>query len=121
MPNGLQTLVGERGLKLSGGERQRLAIARMLARQPKIMIFDEATSALDLATEKKIQQCLREVSANTTTIIIAHRLSTIQHADNIIVLDNGQIAEQGTHAQLIQKNGMYSRLLAKQKDEKNKV
>jgi ATP-binding cassette subfamily B protein len=113
LPAGIDTVIGERGLKLSGGERQRLAIARLLARDPKIMIFDEATSALDLITEKKIQQCLFEVSAGLTTIIIAHRLSTIRHADNIIVLDNGEIAEQGTHEELLSKNGVYAKLLAK--------
>jgi ABC-type transport system involved in Fe-S cluster assembly fused permease/ATPase subunit len=114
LPNGLDTIVGERGLKLSGGERQRVAIARMLARKPKIMVFDEATSALDLETERQIQQALMQASKNVTTLIIAHRLSTIQHADNIIVLDKGHIAEQGTHDQLLKKNGLYSKLLSKQ-------
>jgi ABC-type transport system involved in Fe-S cluster assembly fused permease/ATPase subunit len=114
LPNGLDTIVGERGLKLSGGERQRVAIARMLARKPKIMVFDEATSALDLETERQIHQALIQVSKNVTTLIIAHRLSTIQHADNIIVLDKGHIAEQGTHDQLLKKNGLYSKLLSKQ-------
>lgn len=120
LPHGLQTRVGERGLKLSGGERQRLAIARLLARQPKIMVFDEATSALDLITEKKIQRCLLEASKDVTTLIIAHRLSTIKHADNILVLDNGKLAEQGTHQALLRKKGLYSRLLAKQKSQKGK-
>ncbi|MBT4962750.1 MAG: ABC transporter ATP-binding protein/permease [Francisellaceae bacterium] len=114
LPDGLQTAIGERGLKLSGGERQRLSIARLLSRKPKIMVFDEATSALDLETERKIQKCLLEVSKGVTTIIIAHRLSTIKHADNIIVLDNGKIAEQGTHQQLLKRNGVYARLLAMQ-------
>lgn len=114
LPKGLDTLVGERGVKLSGGERQRLAIARMLARNPKVMVFDEATSALDLETERQVQEALREASKNTTTLIIAHRLSTIQYADNIIVLDKGRIAEQGTHTQLLNKNGLYAKLLAKQ-------
>ena len=114
LPEGLDTIIGERGLKLSGGERQRVAIARMLARKPKIMVFDEATSALDLETERQVQRCLLDVSKKTTTIIIAHRLSTIRHADNIIVLDKGYIAEQGTHNQLLTKNGLYSKLLAKQ-------
>jgi ATP-binding cassette subfamily B protein len=114
LPDGLQTAIGERGLKLSGGERQRLSIARLLARKPKIMVFDEATSALDLETERKIQKFLLEVSKGITTIIIAHRLSTIKHADNIIVLDDGKIAEQGTHQELLEKKGVYARLLAMQ-------
>lgn len=114
LPNKLNTIIGERGLKLSGGERQRVSIARMLARKPKIMVFDEATSALDLNTEKEIQQCLNNIAKNNTTIIIAHRLSTIRHADNIIVLENGNIVEQGTHEALLTKNGAYSKLLSKQ-------
>ncbi len=114
LPKGLETMVGERGLKLSGGERQRMAIARMLARKPKIFIFDEATSALDLKTENQIQHCLNALSKNITTIIIAHRLSTVRHADNIIVLDKGHIAEQGTHDILLEKNGLYCKLLSKQ-------
>lgn len=114
LPNKLNTIIGERGLKLSGGERQRVSIARMLARKPKIMVFDEATSALDLNTEKEIQQCLNNIAKNNTTIIIAHRLSTIRHADNIIVLENGNIVEQGTHEALLTKNGAYSKLLSQQ-------
>lgn len=117
LPKGLDTIVGERGLKLSGGERQRVAIARMLARKPKIMVFDEATSALDLETERQIQHALNQASQNFTTIIIAHRLSTIQHADNIIVLSKGSIAEQGTHEQLLNKNDLYSKLLSQQNIE----
>jgi ABC-type transport system involved in Fe-S cluster assembly fused permease/ATPase subunit len=115
LPKGLQTMVGERGLKLSGGERQRLAIARLLARQPKIMVFDEATSALDVVTERKIQDCVMKVSKPGSCIIIAHRLSTIKHADTIIVLDQGRIAEQGSHQHLLQAKGLYYRLLLKQK------
>lgn len=114
LPDKLNTVVGERGLKLSGGERQRVAIARMLVRRPKIMILDEATSALDLKTEKEIQDCLIQISQKVTTIIIAHRLSTIQHADNIIVLDDGIIAEQGTHDDLIARQGIYYKLHTKQ-------
>lgn len=111
LQGGIGTMIGERGLKLSGGERQRLALARLLARKAKIMVFDEATSALDLENERKIQKCLKDVSKGMTTIIIAHRLSTIKHADNIIVLDDGQIAEQGTHQELLDKNGIYAALL----------
>ncbi len=116
LPNKLNTIIGERGLKLSGGERQRVSIARMLARKPNIMVFDEATSALDLNTEKEIQQCLDNIAKYNTTIIIAHRLSTIRYADNIIVLDNGKIVEQGTHEELIIKNGAYNKLLSKQEE-----
>lgn len=117
LPDKLNTIIGERGLKLSGGERQRVSIARMLVRKPRIKIFDEATSALDLNTEKQIQACLDNIAKNTTTIIIAHRLSTIRYADNIIVLENGRIVEQGTHDTLILKNGAYKKLLSKQEVE----
>lgn len=117
LPDKLDTLIGERGLKLSGGERQRVAIARMLVRNPRIMVFDEATSALDLKTEKQIQDCLNQISQGITTIIIAHRLSTIQHADKIIVLDNGEIVEQGTHETLLKLGGVYSKLLSKQRHD----
>lgn len=114
LPQGLDTPIGERGLKLSGGERQRLSIARMLMRHPKVMIFDEATSALDTVTENKIQQCIMAISKDMTTIIIAHRLSTIKHADHIIVLHEGRVAEQGTHDSLNQPGSIYADLLAKQ-------
>lgn len=114
LPYGLETLVGERGLKLSGGEKQRVAIARMLIKNPQIFIFDEATSALDLKTEREIQSCLKEISKNKTTIIIAHRLSTIQHADNILVLEQGEIIEQGSHEKLLEYNGKYAQLWAAQ-------
>ena len=110
LPDGLETQVGERGLKLSGGEKQRVAIARMLLKKPKIFIFDEATSALDMKTEKDIQACLNQISINTTTLLIAHRLSTVTHADNILVLDNGVIIEQGTHNELLKQNGAYAQL-----------
>ena len=96
-PTATQTMVGERGLKLSGGEKQRVAIARVILKAPKILIFDEATSALDTKTEREIQASLAEVSADRTTLIIAHRLSTIVDADEILVLDDGQIVERGDH------------------------
>lgn len=114
LPDGLQTIVGERGLKLSGGEKQRVAIARVLLKKPLIYLFDEATSALDSKTEREIQKNLEEISAGSTTIIIAHRLSTVIHADNIIVLDHGSIVEHGTHQQLLAHNGVYARLWKKQ-------
>ena len=101
---GYDTIVGERGLKLSGGEKQRVAIARALLKNPKIFIFDEATSALDSKTEKSIEKSLKKLSNKNTTLVIAHRLSTIIDADKIIVLENGIIAEQGSHKELIKKN-----------------
>ena len=117
LPNGYNTIVGERGLKLSGGEKQRVAIARALLKKPKIFFFDEATSSLDTKTEKEIQNNLENLSKNITTIIIAHRLSTVKNADNIIVLDNGEIAETGNHKKLLELNGLYSNLWKQQ--EKN--
>ncbi len=109
-PGGYGTLVGERGLKLSGGERQRLAIARAVIRQPSIFIFDEATSMLDGETEASLLSSLRAASAGCTTITIAHRLSTARHADEIVVLSNGRIAERGSHAELLDSGGEYARL-----------
>ena len=117
LPDGYNTIVGERGLKLSGGEKQRVAIARALLKKPKIFFFDEATSSLDTKTEKEIQNNLENLSKNITTIIIAHRLSTVKNADNIIVLDNGEIAETGNHKKLLEINGLYSNLWKQQ--EKN--
>lgn len=117
LPDGYDTMVGERGLKLSGGEKQRIAIARTALKNPNIYVFDEATSALDTKTEKAIQHNLREVSENHTTIIIAHRLSTIVDADQIIVLDEGKIIEIGNHKLLIDKKGMYYKLWQKQSEE----
>ncbi len=99
LPQGYKTMVGERGLKLSGGEKQRVAIARTLLKGPPILILDEATSALDSHTEKEIQDALDRVAKNRTTLVIAHRLSTIVHADQIIVLEKGEIVERGTHAE----------------------
>jgi len=110
LPNGLETLIGERGVKLSGGQKQRLAIARMFLKNPPILILDEATSALDSETEQFIQQSLAELSAGRTTLVIAHRLATIRNADRIIVVTEQGIAEQGTHHELLTLDGMYSRM-----------
>lgn len=111
LPDGLDTMVGERGVKLSGGQKQRVAIARIFLKNPDILILDEATSALDSVTEAEIQKSLFELSAGRTTIIIAHRLASIKHADKIILVDNSQIIEVGTHKQLIAKNGAYKQLI----------
>ena len=110
LPDGLDTVIGERGLKLSGGQRQRLAIARMFLKNPPILILDEATSALDIETEKVIQQALEELAVNRTTLVIAHRLATIQGADRIVVVTEDGIAEQGNHHELIARDGVYARL-----------
>jgi ATP-binding cassette subfamily B protein len=116
LPDGYQTLVGERGLKLSGGEKQRVAIARAILKNPSIFFFDEATSALDSTTEKEIQKNLQTISQNRTTLVIAHRLSTAADADEILVLEHGQITERGTHDELLRRNGKYAEMWNKQKD-----
>ncbi|PWJ33683.1 ABC transporter ATP-binding protein [Sediminitomix flava] len=113
-PEGLNTLVGERGVQLSGGQRQRVAIARAILRDPKILILDEATSSLDSASEKMVQDALEHLMQGRTTIIIAHRLSTIRKVDRIYVLDEGQVSESGTHSQLAEQDGMYQHLLSLQ-------
>ena len=113
-PDGYQTTVGERGLKLSGGEKQRVAIARTILKRPRILLFDEATSALDSRTEREIQASLREVSRGHTTLVIAHRLSTIVDADEIIVLHEGRVAERGTHAELLLRDGLYASMWRRQ-------
>ncbi|MEO7814717.1 MAG: ABC transporter ATP-binding protein/permease [Sphingomicrobium sp.] len=118
LPNGYESMVGERGLKLSGGEKQRVAIARTLLKDPPILILDEATSALDSRTEEAIQATLDGATKGRTTIVIAHRLSTIVGANQIIVLDDGKVAERGTHGELLAKGGLYSELWARQAAER---
>jgi len=116
LPQGYDSLVGERGLKLSGGEKQRVAIARTILKAPPILMLDEATSALDSHTEKDIQDALERVARERTSLVIAHRLSTVVHADNIIVLDHGEIVEQGTHLELLARGGLYASLWTRQRE-----
>ena len=121
LPDGYDTTVGERGLKLSGGEKQRVAIARVLLKRPRILVFDEATSALDTRTERAIQENLRDVSRGVTTLVIAHRLSTVVHADQILVMEDGRIVERGSHEELLRTGGSYAVLWTKQQDEPAKA
>jgi len=116
LPDGYDTVVGERGLKLSGGEKQRVAIARTILKAPQILLFDEATSALDTHTEKEIQTSLGEVATGRTTLAIAHRLSTVVDSDEILVLDDGEIKERGAHAQLLEQNGLYATMWQRQQE-----
>ena len=116
LPDGYQTMVGERGLKLSGGEKQRVAIARVILKAPRILIFDEATSALDTKTEREIQASLAEVAAGHTTLVIAHRLSTVVDADQILVLEAGRIVERGNHRELLLRGGVYAAMWARQQE-----
>lgn len=117
LPQGYQTLVGERGLKLSGGEKQRIAIARAILKRPRILVFDEATSSLDTQTEQAILETMREVAENHTTLVIAHRLSTVVDADQILVMEEGRIIEQGTHRQLLTRGGVYRDMWLLQQEE----
>ena len=121
LPAGYESEVGERGLKLSGGEKQRVAIARTLLKDPPILILDEATSALDSRTEAAIQETLQSIERGRTSIVIAHRLSTIVDADQIVVLDQGLVAERGTHAQLLRRSGLYAEMWARQQSEREQA
>jgi subfamily B ATP-binding cassette protein MsbA len=114
---GFDTNIGDRGAKLSGGQRQRLSIARAVLKNPDILILDEATSALDTESEKLVQEALNNLLKGRTSLVIAHRLSTIQGADRIIVVDQGRIAETGTHQELMALEGLYSRLIEMQQIE----
>ncbi|RZV52697.1 MAG: ATP-binding cassette domain-containing protein, partial [Pseudomonadales bacterium] len=111
LPDGYETMVGENGVLLSGGQRQRLAIARAILRNAPILIMDEATSALDNESEVKVQLALEKVMQDRTTLVIAHRLSTVEHADEILVLEGGEIVERGSHQQLMSRNDVYARMV----------
>jgi subfamily B ATP-binding cassette protein MsbA len=110
LPDGLDTRVGERGVKLSGGQRQRLAIARVFLKNPAVVVLDEATSSLDTESERAVEAAMEDLLRGRSTLIIAHRLSTVRRADRVIVLDRGRTVEQGTHDQLLERNGLYARL-----------
>jgi ATP-binding cassette subfamily B protein len=120
LPDGYDTMVGERGLKLSGGEKQRVAIARVILKRPPILIFDEATSALDSHTEREIQASLKEISAERSTLVIAHRLSTVVDADEILVIEGGAVAERGRHQALLDRDGLYAALWRRQRRRKRR-
>jgi ATP-binding cassette subfamily B protein len=113
-PEGLQTLVGERGVRLSGGQKQRIAIARALLKDPKVLVLDEATSALDTESEHLVQEALDRLMRGRTTMVIAHRLSTVRDADRVVVLEAGRVVEEGSHDELLNRDGLYRRLVERQ-------
>ena len=110
MPDGLATMVGERGVKLSGGQRQRIALARVFLKDPAVVILDEATSSLDNESERLVEEAMEELLRGRSTLIIAHRLRTVRRADRVLVIDHGRIVEQGTHAELVDASGVYGKL-----------
>jgi subfamily B ATP-binding cassette protein HlyB/CyaB len=111
LPQGYDTVVGERGASLSGGQRQRIAIARALVMDPRVLIFDEATSALDYESERVIQENMRQIARNRTVLIIAHRLSAVRHADRILTIERGRVVEDGSHDELLRAGGRYASLM----------
>jgi len=119
LPDGLETVVGDRGVRLSGGQRQRIAIARAFVKDAPILILDEATSALDTVSERAVQDSIEKLRANRTTLIVAHRLSSVVNADQIVVLQEGRVVQQGTHYELLASPGLYQTLYAKMIDSVN--
>jgi ATP-binding cassette subfamily B protein len=113
-PEGYETMVGERGIQLSGGQKQRVAIARAVLKDPRVLVLDEATSALDTESEYLVQQALERLMEGRTTLVIAHRLSTVKQADRVVVINEGRIVEEGTHSQLLERGGLYGRLVERQ-------